>query len=165
MEVASSSGARRNRRPRSAAQLRLHRCTPVRVYGCGGGSLHTPFPDLRHAVGSCYRKVWRLGGTEHKAALNRRGGLEDCKDCQAEASKVQVNCCLKATKGRNDVGVKSNQGTWDERQASRLAGRRVERPARACSRVVHTSGRCGRPRLSLPGAAGDVLLRQVCRVE
>ena len=95
-------------------------------------------------MGRC-RKVWRLGGTEHKAALNRRGGLEDCEDCQAGASEVQVNCCLKATKGREDVGVKSNQGKWDERQASRLAGRRVERPARACSRVVHTRVGVGDP--------------------
>merc|ERR1719352_1042173 len=91
---------RPDRRPRSATHLRVH--TREGVYGCGGGSLHTSIPDLWHAVRSCCRKVWRLEETEEEAALNRRGGLEDCEDCQAGASEVQVNCCLNGGEGRKD---------------------------------------------------------------
>ena len=52
-------------------------CTHGRVYGCGRCLLHTPCEGLRRAVGNGCRKLWKLGRTEVKAALSRRGGQED----------------------------------------------------------------------------------------
>ena len=81
---------------------------------------------------------------EVKTDSSRRGGSEVGGFCQAGASKFQVNCCIRC---RGDEGCGGEQPKEDgtRRQAGRLAGRRVGRPARACSRVVHTRVGVGDP--------------------
>ena len=49
--------------------------------------------------------------------------MEDCKDCQAEASEIQVNCCLKAAKEGRMWGWKPPRKEWEERSGLVLTER------------------------------------------
>ena len=124
--------------------------------------LHTPYASLRPAVGNCCRRIWRLGRSGGKADSSRRGGLEVLEVCQAEASNVQVNCCLRYRSDERKDVVEGNQRKMEK--SGGLSGRREEPPAGCCSRGVNTNGRCGRQHT---GAARTRAHHrgQVCRIK
>ena len=84
------------------------------------------------------------------------------EDCQAEASNVQVNCCLRYRSDERKDVVEGNQRKVEK--SGGLSERREEPPAGCCSRGVNTNGRCGRQH------AGAARTRahhhsQVCRIK
>ena len=76
--------------------------THVRVYGCGRCSLHAPCSGLRRAVGNSCRMIWRVGRTEGKTDLSRRGGLEVGRIVRQKRQSFQVNCIA-------DFGVQATE--------------------------------------------------------
>ena len=84
------------------------------------------------------------------------------EDCQAEASNVQVNCCLRYRSDERKDVVEGNQRKMEK--SGGLSGRREEPPAGCCSRGVNTNGRCGRQHT---GAARTRAHHrgQVCRIK
>ena len=87
-----------------------------------------------------------MGRSEVKTDLGRRGELEVGGLSGRSVKKVQVNCYLRRRGDeRERCGGEQPKEDGTRRQAGRLAGRRVGRPARACSRVVHTRVGVGDP--------------------
>ena len=64
------------------------------------------------------------------------------EDCQAEASKGTGELLLTASRRRKE-GCGGGQPKEDGKERRGLVLCREEHPARCCSRVVHTNGRCG----------------------
>ena len=120
-------------------------CTPVE--GCTtveAAMLHTPYASLRPAVGNCCRRIWRLGRSGGKADSSRRGGLEVLEVCQAEASNVQVNCCLRR-RGDERERCGGEQPKEDGKESRVCQAVEYSTPGKGCSRGVHTNGSCGGP--------------------
>ena len=101
---------------------RSHPETHVSVCGCGGCSLHAPYAGLRRAAGNCCRMIWRIGRTEGKAALSRRGGRE-IGGLSGRSVKCPGELLLAVSKRRKE-GCGGGQPKKDgkERRAVRKAG-------------------------------------------
>ena len=106
--------------------------------------------------------VWRIGRTEDKTDLSRRGGLVVGRIVRQKRQKVQVNCCLRRRGDERKDVVEGNQRKMEK--SGGLSGRREEPPAGCCSRGVNTNGRCGRQHT---GAARTRAHHrgQVCRIK
>ena len=137
-------------------------CTHVSVCGCGGCSLHAPCTGLRRAAGNCCRMIWRLGRTEGKAALSRRGGRE-IGGLSGRSVKVPGEL-LHTVSRRRRMWRRAAEGRWNAAAGWPLGRTSGGASCQGLQQGRPHQGRCGRPRLSLSGAAALVLLCQVCRV-